>query len=153
LNKKLQILHCGDNQLTFLPPLNENLKELYCDNNELTSLPHLNENLQLLYCVNNQLTSLPPLNENLQELSCDGNPINEIINGNIFIDKKKQIQTINNFHHLYYSLKFKKRFFDLLWMKIREPKIREKYHPSNLIENIEKDTDFILKMYDESLDN
>jgi hypothetical protein len=31
-------------------------------------------------------------------------------------------------------------------MKIREPKIRKKYHPGNLIENIKEDTDFILKM-------
>ena len=31
--------------------------------------------------------------------------------------------------------KFKKRFLDFLWMKIREPKIRKKYHP-----------DFILNM-------
>jgi len=36
------------------------------------------------------------------------------------------------------SVKFKKRFLNLLWMKIIEPKIRKKYHPSNLMENIEK---------------
>ncbi len=86
------------------------------------------------------------MNEKLQELYCDGNPINEIIKGNVLRDKNKQIQTINNFRYLYYSLKFKKRFLDLLWMKIREPKIRKKYYPGNLMKNIEEDTDFILKM-------
>ena len=152
LNKNLERLYCSKNHLTFLPQLNENLKELYCDNNQLTSLPPLNENLERLYCSNNCLTFLPPLNEKLERLYCKGNPINEIIKENVLRDKKKQIQIINIFRYLYYSLKFKKRFLDLLWMKIREPKIRKKYHPSNLMENIEKDTDFILKMVYEEPD-
>ena len=145
LNEKLERLYCGYNQLTSLPPLNENLQELHCGNNQLTYLPQLNENLKELYCANNKLNYLPHLNENLQKLCCYGNPINEIIKGNIRRDKK-QIQTINNFRYFYYYLKFKKRFRDLLWLKIREPKIRKKCNPSNLLENIKKDSDFILKL-------
>ena len=33
----------------------------------------------------------------------------------------------------YYSLKFKKKFRDWLWVKVREPKIQEYYTPQNLI--------------------
>jgi hypothetical protein len=59
-----------------------------------------------------------------------------------------QIQQLNKFRHLYYSLKFKKPLRYLLWKKIREPKIMKKYHPSYLIENLHEDTDL-----DELLNN
>ena len=128
MNKNLQELWCGDNQLISLPPLNKNLQELFFHNNQLSFLAYLNEKLKKLWCVDNL--------------------INEIIGGILPIYEtksidvcKKQIQTINNFRHLYYSVKFKKQFLDVLWVKIREPKIRKKYHPSNLIENLEEETD------------
>jgi len=164
LNEKLEELYCANNQLTSLPYLNEKLKKLKCAENQLTSLPPLNEKLEELDCAENQLTSLPYLNEKLKKLYSYGNPqLNEIIiisgmilrltdeaftNGTSYLNIcKKEIQTINNFRYLYYSLKFKKRFFDFLWLKIREPKIRKRYHPSNVIENLQ-DTDL-----DDFLDN
>jgi Leucine-rich repeat (LRR) protein len=169
LNENLQTLHCSSNKLTLLPSLNENLQSLYCCNNHLTSLPYLNKNLQLLDCSSNQLTSLPSLNENLQTLyclfnhltslpylnekmqifCCDFNPIREIIDiivdvemETIYVDIcKKQIQTLNNFRHLYWCLKFKRQFKKWLWEKIREPKIIKQYHPSYLFEKLQEDTD------------
>jgi hypothetical protein len=54
---------------------------------------------------------------------------------------KRKIQVINQFRYLYYSLKFKKRLRDLLWVKIREPKIREKYSHDYLVEHLHEDTD------------
>ena len=51
----------------------------------------------------------------------------------------KKIQIINNFLYLYYSLKFKKKFLNLLWVKIREPQIIKKYHPNNLIKKLQED--------------
>jgi Leucine-rich repeat (LRR) protein len=164
LNENLKDLDCNENQLTSLPYLNEKLKKLKCAENQLTSLPPLNEKLEELDCAENQLTSLPYLNEKLKKLYSYGNPqLNEIIiisgmilrltdeaftNGTSYLNIcKKEIQTINNFRYLYYSLKFKKRFFDFLWLKIREPKIRKRYHPSNVIENLQ-DTDL-----DDFLDN
>ena len=146
--KNLEILYCSRNNLTSLPPLPENLKRLYCNTNKLTSLPHLPKKLEILYCNTNQLTSLRSLNEKLEILYYDNNPISEIIKGNNIDVIKKQIQTINNFRHLYYSLKFKNKFRDLLWVKIREPKIMKKYHPDYLIENLHEDMDL-----DEVLDN
>jgi Leucine-rich repeat (LRR) protein len=141
LNKKLQILSCSDNCLTSLR-LNENLIELYCDNNQLSSL-HLNEELETLYCSFNQLTSLY-LNKNLQIIHYYYNPIYEIIGDIEYIDInkiKQKMQILNNFRYLYYCLKFKKRFRDLLWVKIREPKIKKKYSHSYLLEHLHEDTD------------
>jgi len=139
LNENLQILCCNDNCLSSLH-LNEKLIELYCCDNQLSSL-HLNENLDTLYCYRNQLTSLH-LNENLKIIHYYYNPIYEIIGDINDIDKIKQkMQILNNFRYLYYCLKFKKRFRDLLWVKIREHKIREKYSHSYLLENLHEDTD------------
>ena len=39
---------------------------------------------------------------------------------------------LHTFCHLYYCLKFKTQFRDLLWKKIREAKIIQNYHPSYL---------------------
>jgi hypothetical protein len=142
LNKNLSQLYCDYNQLSALY-LNKNLQELYCRNNQLSSL-YLNENLQELYCSNNQLSSLY-LNEKLELLYCSNNPINEIISEDAQI---KKLRVLNRFKHLYYCLKFKKCFRDLLWVKIREPKIREKYSHNYLLENLHEDTDL-----DELLEN
>ena len=163
LNENLQKLFCSNNQLTSLPPLNEKLEVLFCHTNQLTSLPELNEQLDYLDCYNNQLTSLHlnkqlnvlhcynnqlyslHLNEKLKYLSCYNNPISEIIGVK---DTIKKLKILNNFCYLYYCLKFKKRFRDLLWIKIREPKIREKYSHDNLVKHLHDDTDL-----DELLDS
>jgi hypothetical protein len=170
LPETLNALYCCDNELTFLPPLNETLVELFCNNNNLSSLPSLNENLRLLYCSNNRLTTLPILPENLRVLYCDdnrlialpnlndtlkwlwfsSNPISNIIENDYYdcLDiTKKQIYVLNRFRWLYYSLKFKKRFRDWLWIRVREPQIREKYHPRYL-ENLDEEADL-----DEVLEN
>ena len=157
LNEKLEKLYCSNNQLTSLY-LNKNLKTLYCRNNQLTSLHlnanlellhcyynqltslHLNEKLEYLYCYNNHLTSLY-LNENLKILYCSNNPIYEIIRGNTHTNTRQNLRVLNRFRYLYYCLKFKKRFRDLLWIKIREPKIRERYSHDYLIVNLHEDTD------------
>jgi hypothetical protein len=112
----------------------------------LTSL-HLNENLQRLYCSHNQLTSLH-LNEKLRTIVYNDNPIFEIINSDVIEIIKQKMQVLTNFQYLYYCLKFKKHFRDLLWVKIREPKIRIKYSPDYLVEHLHEDTDL-----DELLNN
>ena len=158
--KNLKILYCHHNQLTSLH-LNDNLEMLDCYQNRLTSL-HLNQNLQILACPDNLLTSLH-LNENLQQLNCNCNqltslhlneklqiihyyynPVYEIIGDTEYNNLhkiKQKMRILNNFRYLYYCLKFKKRFRDLLWVKIREPKIRKKYSHANLLEHLHEDTD------------
>ena len=136
LNEKLRILYCSENELTSLDTAN--LQELYCENNRLTSL-RLNENLKRVSCEYNRLTSLPVLNKNLH-INYSNNPIYEIINSVDIDIINRKMQVLNNFRYLYYSLKFKKRFRDLLWVKIREPKIRSKYSHKYLVEHL-RDTD------------
>jgi hypothetical protein len=87
------------------------------------------------------LTSLQNLPKNLRILICINNPISEIINAENTKEKTIKIQILNTFRNLYYSLKYKKQFLHWLWVKIREPKIMQRYHPSYLIENLQEDTD------------
>jgi hypothetical protein len=108
---------------------------------------HLNENLQKLYCHYNLLTSLH-LNENLQTIVYNDTPIYEIINSHMIDTITRKIRVLNQFKYLYYCLKFKKQFRDLLWVKIREPKIRKKYSHDYLVEHLHEDTDL-----DELLNN
>ena len=54
---------------------------------------------------------------------------------------KIKIKKLNSFHFLYYCLKFKKKFRKILWEKIREPQIKQQYHPNYLINNLKEDTD------------
>ena len=137
LPQKLKILYCSDNQLTSLPTLPQNLKELNCSRNELTVLSALPQNLELLYCFNNQLTVLPTLPQKLKTLNCSNNPIYEIVYNNSLIKIKQNIQTLNNFRHLYYSLKLR----NWLWKKVLKHIIEKIYHPIYLIENLGDDDD------------
>ena len=143
----LKILYCEHNELTSLPTLPQNLEELYCHNNELTSLPTLPQNLEKLYCFHNQLSSLPTLPESLQILNCYNNPIYEIVNNDGLITIKQNIQTLNNFRHLYYCLKLKDQLRKWLWEKVREQNAKKIYHPTYLIINLgdEDDLDEVLK--------
>jgi Leucine-rich repeat (LRR) protein len=168
LNEKLQSLYCRCNKLSSLPSLNTNLITLNCNYNNLTSLPVLNEKLEALQCSHNQLTSLPVLNEKLEYLECSenqlyylpnpntnlramyfhDNPIYEIIKYDDELSTTKQkIKILNDFRESYYCLKFKKRLRDWLWIRIREPRIRERFHPRYLLENLcdeETDLDEVL---------
>jgi Leucine-rich repeat (LRR) protein len=164
--ENLKILNCLNNYLTILPPLNnleiincslnclttlpalENLETLYCSYNQLTTLPPLNEKLQLLHCQFNKLTILPRLNEQLKVWIFYENPIfdiicsyNQLTNSDNRDVINEKLRVLNQFRYLYYSQKFKKRFRDWLWVKIREPKIRERYSHDYLVKNLHEDTD------------
>ena len=142
LNKNLEVLHCFRNQLTFLPPLNKNLKMLWCFGNKLISLPILNKNLIIVLCSNNKLKSLPILNEKLEEIICFDNPFHILeCDDNIDIMRKK-INILTKFRFLYYCLKFKSHFRNILWERIRKPKIEAKFNPSNLHLLLNKGCDF-----------
>jgi hypothetical protein len=153
LNNTLEILYCDNNKLKNLPKLNDNLEILCCDNNKLKNLPQLNNNLRVLYCSDNYLDSLPKLNDNLKILHCNNNklnilpllnnkilefhfyenPIYDVIGTTDINTVKRKLSILNKFKNMYYYLKFKKKFRDILWIKIREPKIRKQYSPENLI--------------------
>jgi hypothetical protein len=57
------------------------------------------------------------------------------------------------FKELFYTLKYKKLFRDWLWVRIREPKIRNKYHPDNLIKLLKDREKLTLDELDELDDN
>ena len=147
----LKTLYCDHNSLTSLPPL-PGVKRLYCERNELVRLPSID--LDILWCNENKLTTLPNGRKPMSQFNCYGNPICEFIGefqapyGPIIQSLQKNIQTLNNFRYLYYSLKFKKRFRDWLWIKVREPKIRMKYSHDYLVEHLHEETDL-----DELLEN
>jgi len=142
LSPTLEDLYCNNNRLTSLPPL-PGLKRLYCERNELIRLPSID--LDILWCHENKLTTLPNGMKPMSQFNCYGNPICEFIGEFIhgpcgpIQSLQKNIQTLNNFRYLYYSLKFKKRFRDWLWIIVREPKIREQYSTANLLKLLEKD--------------
>ena len=140
----LEILNCENNNLTSLPSLPQNLITIHCSLNKLTALPRLPQNLEKLYCSNNELTLLPSLPQNLKILRCFNNHIYKILDSLNLFQIKQKVQIINNFRNLYYYLKFKKQLRKWLWEKVIEPKIKQKYNPVYLIENLHEDDDLDL---------
>jgi hypothetical protein len=76
--KNITILHCDDNQLTFLPPLPFNLTDLWCKNNVLDSLPSMPPSLEYFICDNNKLTTIPHLPNSVKYLKCSNNLISSL---------------------------------------------------------------------------
>jgi hypothetical protein len=180
LPSTLKILRCHQNQLTYLPPLPSTLKMLWCYKNKLTYLPRLPYTLKILWCCNNQLTYLPHLQSTLEILWCSNNKLTYLPSlpynltflksyNNLFFDYyikpenmsiasyiiqlRNQINIVNQFRELFYALKYKKQFQYLLWIKIREPKIRNKYHPNNLIAILDGKDEITLDELDNLIDN
>lgn len=72
----LVVFNCGNNNITFLPPLPSRLRVLFVSYNKLTSLDNLPDNLGELYCVENQLKRLPDsLPSALRILNCSYNAL------------------------------------------------------------------------------
>jgi len=152
LPKGLSNLDCSYNKLSSLPSLPEGLVALKCSNNNLNSLPPLPISLQELFCSNNKITSLPPtINGRLIKISCINNPLimiptfaDHLKQPIVICSKKndclkttnnKNMRIINNFKHLYYSLKFKRHFYKLL-KKSRERKTNKTNKTNRIIISI-----------------
>jgi len=123
-----------------LPPLPSNLKIMYCYNNELSCLPLLPSALEIFYFNNN-----PILDYYIK-------PDESLSMTDYITQLRNQIEIINQFRELFYALKYKKQFQYLLWVRIREPKIRNKYHPSNLMAMLEGKEESTLDELDELLE-
>jgi Leucine-rich repeat (LRR) protein len=120
LPSTLEILHCNRNKLICLPPLPSTLKELICYDNKLTLLPLLPYTLEILYFDNNLKMDYYIKQDKLSMI-------------NYITTIRKQIEILNPFRNTFYTIKYKKQLKNWLWMRIREPKIKYKYHPSNLM--------------------
>jgi hypothetical protein len=160
LPSALRIIICYGNELTYLPLLPSTLRILECNNNQLTCLPDLPYSIELLNCFNNnQLTCLPALPSSLEVLHCYNNPFldcyvkreNYLFMTDYIAQLRKQIKIVHQFRELFYALKYKKQLKKWLW-HIREPKIRNKYHPSNLMAMLEEKEDMTLDELDELLE-
>lgn len=136
-------LCCSYNELTSLPNLNERLEYLDASYNKLTRLPKIPSSLQQLCIINNELSILPPFTKKIHNILAFHNPFPFHYIDPYHIPKQLAIFRIKNdrlirFKQLFYALKFKKQFRSWLWEKVREPKIREKYHPDNLMKMLEE---------------
>lgn len=159
LPPQLKRLHCTYNKLIDLPKLPENLIQLNCENNKIKRLPELPNTLRVLDCAYNQLTYLPYLTNELRAITLIDNPLPFPMNMNRFISEDQicilryHVNTLNKFRELYYTLKYKSKFRYLLWEKIREPKIRMKYHPDNLMKILEEHGEMELDELDTIMEN
>ena len=138
----LKMIHCENNELTSLPVLPAQLNEMTCNRNRLTFLPELPNSIEYLYCVDNLIACLPILPASLRSFTFHNNPVAEIIycgsfgihfsENELMVLRKykvnKATQTLIQFKHLYYSLRFKAQFRKWLWERIREPKAMKRYH-------------------------
>ena len=164
LPKKLENLSCSHNELTCLPALPDTLKSLHSSYNRINCLPKLPNELLILYSGNNNLTSLPILPKKLNHLDCGHNeigfipplpdklgyfnynniPLFDVLIHNLnpmnpYPQIKKNIDILNNCCNIIHAVKFKKQFRHWLWVRVREPKIKEKYHYKHLLELKEED--------------
>jgi hypothetical protein len=87
------------------------------------------------------------LPENVRIIKYYDNPIFDIIPYENMDRMKAKIKIWNRFRELFYTLKYKSRFRSWLWEKVRLQKIKNQFHPSHLmtqLENEEVDLDEVL---------
>ena len=153
-NVNLKYLQCSHNRLTRLPKFNENMEYTECSYNEITYIPEFNEKMQIFNCSVNRLIKIPPLNKELYRLHCNNNELTDlpILTDNLktlyfknnrikYLNNRDNINSIKNKQtilikckHLFYCLKFKRRFRTWLWEHVRQRQVQEMYHPSNLLQ-------------------
>jgi hypothetical protein len=68
------------------------------------------------------------------------------------LDVIQKLVILKHFKEMYYTLKYKQQFRHLLWNKIREPKIRAKYHPANLEKMLEEHGELDIDQLDALMD-
>jgi hypothetical protein len=156
LPKKIKVLDCSINRLYDFPDLPDNIRGLFCSSNQLISLSNLPHSLNCLNCSNNQLTRLPRLPDKIELVKCDNNQLSCLpdlpdtllalhcqnnyrmdytLYGDLDDDLstiKRKTKILNRFKYIYYLIRFKRRFRDFLWFKVREPRIKEQFHPKHL---------------------
>ena len=144
-------LQCGHNNLLYLPKLSRTLEYLYCSYNNIKIIDDIPKTIKKLCCDNTQVIELSELHEiRFEHLSCYNTPLIHLTNSFCINKLNKVSNIIRKFKFLFYSLKYKNKLRDILWINIREKKIKELYSPANLnklIENIE-DEETLFKVLD-----
>ena len=136
-------LYCSDNPLIVLPLLPPSLINLSCSDNQLTNLPVLPPTLTILNCENNNLTILPELPPSLTCLYGYSNPLIDLFKQYIYPLEQiiRHSHILYQFKHLYYSLRFRTKFRDWLYKKVREPQAQKRFHPNYLLTHLTEDVD------------
>lgn len=137
----LRHLDCDETLITELPQLPDGLEILtLCRNHHLTALPVIPDTVHLLYLMDTNVWSMKNIPVNHCHIQMEGTPIYEEIlkytdDEDDLVDVavlRARLQTLNRFRELYYALRFKQKFRDFLWMRVRLPRIERANHPDEL---------------------
>jgi len=138
---------CSYNEIEILPVFPRELEFFECNYNKIKWFHSFPPNVYHIDCSNNLLETFPEITQRNIHLNCDHNPITEIIDKNPnrynhlrYIDIRKNINILYRFRQLFYLLKikFSKKLKNLLWERIRKPKIMALYSPENIQNTILK---------------
>lgn len=148
LPTSLNNLELKNNKIRKIQSFPINISVIVISNNFLIELPTIPENTSQFICDNNPLVSMPEIKSNkiwFLHFNCEVHGFfKEFKNYEYFeyfeddnIDRMIiKINLINKFKSTYYHLLCRSKLRKLLWERIREPKIRELYHPNKLNELI-----------------
>lgn len=132
-------IRCSHNLIEDMPLFPQKLEYLQCSHNKIKRMFSLPPKVYHIDCCHNLLESLPYIKPNIIHINCDNNPISEILDTNPtrhnfirYSRIKENITKLYKFKLCYYLLKYKQRFRELLWRKVREPKIKALYSPENI---------------------
>jgi Leucine-rich repeat (LRR) protein len=152
LPPSLHTLSCFNNpRLTCLPSLPSGLQKLDVENCNISRIPKLPDTLHLLDVRGNPIThmvNLPPVAVFSTLIVISGTPIGKILSpANIpsvslphsYDVMRSNLQILNRFRELYYTLKYKNQFRQWLWIKVRLPRIEQAHHPDRLQEALEQE--------------
>jgi hypothetical protein len=114
------LINVNYNLLKELPTIPEKTNELMCNHNKLVSMPEIKSNNMWYLCFNCEVHGFFRCEE---EGYHESREMKEII---------KKINLVNKFKSTYYHLLCRKKLRKWLWEYVREPKIRELYHPDKL---------------------
>jgi hypothetical protein len=137
----LKRIHCGCNQLTSIPELPPNLITLNCNDNQLRTLPKLPDTLKNLCFSDNCIEGIPKIPESLTYLYCNGNPMFDLVDTldpNNCSQYRNLQKRIERFRFNWYCWKFKRQFRYWLFVRVREKRAMERYHPSQISKWLER---------------
>jgi Leucine-rich repeat (LRR) protein len=138
LPHRMYFLRCNNNRLTTISKLSTKMESLYCSENRLTELPRISKTgIKTIHCFRNCLSSLPLLPPSLNTLLFSENEIYNVVQHNKLYIIKRRVALLYKLKAWAYAQQCKRALRYILWVKIREPQIRDLFHPSKLIQYLE----------------
>lgn len=146
LPRHIEHLHLSALRLTHLPQLPSNLQQLMCSRCNLSRIPRMPntmiflhiwknpvammENIPLSLVGNSKTMQTTPIFQLLTPIELQGT--HTLPSLELFEVWRQNLRKLNRFRELYYTLKYKARFWDWLWIKVRLPRIERAHHPDRL---------------------